>query len=659
MVALVALVVPSEGITQRLFSAMNSRHTILSMAFLSMGAAAHATPLVYLDRVIEREGISMRLSVEAIETGAPLRPQVGQSVRLKLDGKRLSDGQPLSNWKMGAWLDRATDPMSGALPVCGQRIAQYLGGNLMQRPLLDLTGYYVLSLDAEPSVSVLDPSVSFGGRSSLYSAMKLDGIGFDWLKTTDDALLFIALPHEKKLAIGDLQTLKILDHIALPGRPTRLALQPDERLLWAGQAGSGEEKSGVDVIDTLSRKTLSHISLPSGHHEFAFSQDSLNAYISTRQTGILTLVDINTLAVTREIKLGFQPLGLISVAGKDGNSLLWIINARAGRLHRFHPQGNTMDIIALEAGLGPAKVTPDGRHVLIVNPGQHRLYVLDAVTGMEKHRLTVSGQPYDIMFSAKYAYIRTLQSEQVGLLSLASLDSEKAFLKFIPAGAVGMAKSADLPRASSMTASIDNASAFFATPAERTVYHYMEGMNSPSSSVRTYGHIPMATLITQRGLREVAAGQYSTVIRLPSAGNMVLALASESPAMRECVGLKIDAPKKTASVAAITLRWLSDPVQHVSAGARLSFRLGLKNTEDLSSARSSVMRLRIVPTGGGSSVFWPLEMDRKKPGEWIATGKLLQDGGYYVHAEGSLPVRSVYSSVLVTGNSNTNLEARP
>ncbi|MEO6563369.1 MAG: cytochrome D1 domain-containing protein, partial [Nitrosospira sp.] len=541
---------------------MQWRYSILGLALFFIGTA-QAEPPRYVDRTIEREGISLRLRIEAIDADAPLTPQAGQSVRLRLDGKRLADAHPLSNWTAGAWLDREIDAMSGAVPVCGQRVARYLSGNLMQRPLLDLTGYYVLSLDAEPSVSVLDPSVSFGGRSSLYAAIKLEGRGFDWLKTADDALLFVALPKEKKLAIADLQTLKILDHLSLPGRPTRLALQPDERLLWVGQAGLEGEESAVEVIDTISRKPLKHISLPVGHHEFAFSEDGRYAYISSRQAGALSIVDASTFKILHDINLGFEPLGLIFV---NKALSLWVMDAKAGRIHRYDPQGNPLDNLTIEPGLGPAKVTPDGRHVLTVNPGQHRLYIFDAVTGQEKHRLTVSGQPYDVIFSAQYAYVRALQSEQVGLLSLASLDSAQAFLKFVPAGAIPVGKTANLPRASSMTASLDNAGAFFATPAERTIYHYMEGMNSPSAGVHTYGHVPMAAMVIQRGLREVGPGQYAAVIRLPSAGRMVLALASETPAIRECVGLKIEAPKKADADAGIAMQWLNDSVQRVTAG---------------------------------------------------------------------------------------------
>lgn len=604
---------------------------------------------VYIDRMIEREGMSLRLRVEAVESEAPAAMQAGQFIRLRLDNKRLADGHPLGNWNVGAWLDREMDSMSGAVPICGQRIGRYLSGNLMQRPLLDLTGYYVLSLDAEPSISILDPSVSFGGRSSLYAAIQLEGRGFDWVKTGDDALLFVALPNENKLSMIDLQTLKVLDHLPLPGSPTRLALQRDERLLWVGQGGAKEETSAVAVVDTVSRKPIAHFELPTGYHEFAFSANDRYTYISSRQAGALTIVDGIALKVLNDISLGFEPLGLVFVNSAQS---LWVTDSKAGFVHRYDLQGHPLDRLALEAGLGPAKVTPDGRYVLIVNPSQHRVYVLDAVTGKEKHRLTVSGQPYDVMFSAQYAYVRALQSEQVGLISLASLDGAQAFLKFVPAGAISLAKTANLPRASSMTPSLNKAGAFFATPAERTIYHYMEGMNSPSSGVRTYGHMPMAAMVVQRGFKEVGAGQYDAVIRLPSAGRLVLALASEAPSIRECVGIKIEAPKHADVSKGIVMQWLSDSVQRVPAGSQLNFRVGVKNAEDIASIEEGALRLRIVPTHGGGSTYWPLYGDPNKPGEWTAKGIISATGGYYIHVEGRQPLQTIFATVMVLGNSN-------
>ena len=108
---------------------MKGRYAIPCALLLSI-SLVQAEPAIYVDRTIEREGVSMRLRVEAIDTDAPLVPYAGQFVRLRLDGKRLGDAGPLRNWNLGAWLDRQTDALSGAVPVCGQRVAGYLSGNL-------------------------------------------------------------------------------------------------------------------------------------------------------------------------------------------------------------------------------------------------------------------------------------------------------------------------------------------------------------------------------------------------------------------------------------------------------------------------------------------------------------------------------------------------
>lgn len=611
---------------------------------MCLTALAHAVPPRYLDRQIEREGVSMNVRIDAIDEHAPASPQVGQLVRLSLDGKRLADDQALSNWRIGAWLDRETDALSGAVPICGQRIGRYLSGNLVERPLLDLTGYFVLTLDAESSISVLDPSVSFSGRSSLYHAMKLEGKGFDWIKTSDDMRLFVALPAEKKLAIVDLQTLTIRDHLTLPGQPTRVVLQPDERLLWVSMTGTEPQDNAVEVIDTLHDKSVARIPLSAGYHEMVFSADGRHAFISNRQSQSLTIVDAAALKIVREVDLGFEPISLMFA---DQSALLWVVNAKAGKIHRFDVKGNPIDHWVLEPGLGPIKLTPDGRHALMVNPSQHLIHVVDVATAKDKHRITLSGQPYDILFSAQYAYIRTLHNEQIGLLSLTSLDGEQPILKLVPAGAGGLAAMHNLPRASSMALTLDRSGAFFATPSERTLYHYMEGMNSPSSGLKTFGHTPLAAMVVQRGLREINPGRYSAVIRLPASKRLVVALATETPVLRECLGLAVELPVSSTQESAMSVEWLNDSVQTVRGDDTADFRVRVKDQHDDSKIAVGQLRLRIVPTHGGTATVWAMQPDPDKQDEWFVRGKLPRMGGYYVHLEADQPLKSSFVTVLV------------
>jgi len=615
-----------------------------SILGLLSAISTQAETIKYLDRVIEREGIHFNLRIESIDKNALSIPQMGQFVRVWLEGKRLADNQPLSNWRVGAWLDRETSVLSGTVPVCGQRISNYLSGNLVQQPLLDLTGYYVLSMDAEPSISVMDPSVSFSGRSSLYTAMQLEGVGFDWIKTSDDAQLYVALPNEKKLAVADLQMLQIQDTVALQGKPTRLALQPDERLLWIGQTGDIPKENRVSVFDTVNNELVADFPVSTGYHEFAFSSNGRTVFASSRQSKAVTLIDANRLEIIRELKLNYEPISLVFDVRQN---LLWIIDGRNGIIHRYDDQGSAVDKIQLEAGLGPAKLSPDTRYMFVVNPSQHWLHVFDTADGKEKHRITISGQPYDVMFSEQYVYIRTLQSELVGLVSLSSLDSRKPILKHIPAGAKALSETSNLLRASSMALTLDRSGAFFANPAERTLHYYMEGMNAPSSSLRTYGHVPMATMVVQRGLREVEPGLYSAVIQLPAAGNMVLALASEAPVVRECLGLKIGKTTQTDTNVVAQARWLNDKVQSISVGSTVNFRLEIKNIQALDKNSDNKFFLRIVPAQGGRTIIWPLKNDPDAAGQWVADGVLSQTGGYYVYVDGEQPVNAVYATVLV------------
>mgnify|MGYP003439398719 FL=1 len=617
---------------------------MICLAQLCLTTVAQAVPPRYLDRQIEREGVSMNVRIDAIDEQAPASPQAGQLVRLSLDGKRLADDQALSNWRVGAWLDRETDAMSGAVPVCGQRIGRYLSGNLIERPLLDLTGYFVLTLDAESSVSILDPSVSFSGRSSLYGAMKLDGKGFDWARTSDDMRLFIALPAEKKMAIADLQTMALRDHVSLPGQPTRLVLQPDERLLWVGLTGTEPEENAAEIIDTVHDKAVARIPLPAGYHEIVFSGDGRHAFISSRQSQSLTIVDAATFKVVREVDLGFEPISLMFA---DTSALLWVVDAKAGKIHRFDVKGHAVDHWMLEPGLGPIKLTPDGRYALVVNPSQHLIHVVDVATAKEKHRITLSGQPYDILFSAQYAYIRTLQNEQIGLLALSSLDGEQPILKLVPAGAGGLAAMHNLPRASSMALTLDRSGAFFATPSERTLYHYMEGMNSPSSGLKTYGHTPLAAMVVQRGLREISPGRYSAVIRLPASKRMVVALASETPVLRECLGLTVDMPVSSTQEPAMSVQWLNDSVQTIRGNAAADFRVRVKDQYEGTQTPVRQVRLRIMPAHGGAATIWAMRADPDKQGEWVASGQLPHKGGYYVHIEADQPLASSFVTVLV------------
>lgn len=629
------------------------RHRVFLFLALLLGAGPSVSSAGYLDRTIEQEGLRVQFSIDPVtKQNAPAMLQADQLVRIRMAVMRQADGHPLNNWNVGAWLDRAVSAASGAMPACAQRVAGYLGGDLLQRPLLDLTGYYVLTLDAESSISVLDPSVSFAGRTSLYGSLKLKGRGFDWTKTSDDAKLFVGLAEEPTVAIADLQTVQVVTHVSVPGLPTRVALAPDERLLWVGHvaAGNAGRQEGASVIDTVTNQLVKSLPLPAGHHEFAFSDDGRYVYVTSRQAGIVSVLDAATFVVIRTITVPGEPLSVVSTPSKN---TMWVVDGKHGRVHRYTAQGHPIDSIALESGIGPTKLSPDKRYVLVVNPSQHRLYVLNARTGQPMHAITVSGKPYDVMFSDQYVYVRSLESEQVALMSLAAFEKPDPKPQYIPAGSGILAQAREgLPIASTMGLTLNKGGAFLASPTERTVYHYMEGMNAPDSGLRTYGHTPMAALTIQRGLRQVGPGEYSAVVKLPSAGRMVLALASDAPKIRECIGLQVERAPVVKESERIGFEWLSEPVAHAVAGKPITLRVRTKDGVKPAAGAATQFELFIVPTRGGQGVRWPLRTNEQAAGQWIGEGILSEPGGYYVHIRGSQAVDATFSTLLVESSSS-------
>ncbi len=617
---------------------MMSLRFSIGVALLLCGSVAPSWAIEpYLDRRVEIEGVAMRLQVLPQEDSGRREAVMGEQVDLRVDVERLADGQPLSNLPIGLWLDRQVSPMSGAVPVCGQRVASFLSGGLLSRPLLDLTGYWVLTMDREGSVSVLDPSVQFAGRSSLYSAIQLGAPPFDWAKTADDALLFVALPSRNEVATIDLRSLKLQRRIALAGQPTRLGLQPDGRLLWAAyrlKEDAKDAQDGIAAIDSVDGKVLHAVTLPVGHHEIAFSEDSRYVYVSSRDSGVVSTIDSATGEVVARAELGGQPIALLSL---DALGQVWAIDGAQGVIHRLDARGAQIDRIVVEPGLGPARLTPDGRHVLILNPSQHRLEIIDTASAQVVKQLTISGRPYDIMFSELYAYVRTLDVEQVAMFPLARLPVTD--VQYLPVGGAAVSAMPELPIASAMTPTFERNGAFFVSPSERTLYHYMEGMNAPDSSVRAYGHTPMAVTIAQRGLREVARGRYATSFRFPSSGKLVLALAAEAPRIRECIGMEIGVPKRDRPPG-LRIDWIGNELVTAAVGESLQLRFRVTDADGGDALPDVALVAKVVPGGGGHAERWPVQRIATSD-EYRVGGVLSQPGGYYVHIESQSPAAQI------------------
>ena len=74
-----------------------------------------------------------------------------------------------------------------------QKVESFLQGSLRSRPDVDLNAYYLLTLNEEASISVIDPLLGFGG-TKLLTLVLLKSPGEDWALTSDRSKLFVSMP---------------------------------------------------------------------------------------------------------------------------------------------------------------------------------------------------------------------------------------------------------------------------------------------------------------------------------------------------------------------------------------------------------------------------------------------------------------------------------
>jgi len=132
-----------------------------------------------------RDGVSIEFQMNPIDGHATLMEGNFADVRFKVTESKT--GQPLSGIAPGAWLDPSLLGLSDSEPQnsCKSRVAMFLKNNIGARPLLDLTRYFLLVLNKDASLTVIDPTVSVGGTTSTLKRIDLKQPPMDWVRSGD------------------------------------------------------------------------------------------------------------------------------------------------------------------------------------------------------------------------------------------------------------------------------------------------------------------------------------------------------------------------------------------------------------------------------------------------------------------------------------------
>ncbi|MFJ7792413.1 YncE family protein [Pseudomonas sp. NPDC096950] len=505
-----------------------------------------ALPDTWSGQTLARDGVAVDFKVQALAEDGVLREGGFADVQFRVTDS--NSGQPLSGVNPGAWLDPETvaaDQAQGREQSCKSRVGVFLKSSIGARPMLDLNSYFLLVMNRDASVSVVDPSVSVGGITSTMARIDLKQAPMDWVTTKDNKRVFISMPTAGEVAVIDSEQFKQIDSVAAGHNPVRVALQPDERLLWVGNNGKTAEESGVTVIDSRSLKTLKHLATGKGHHEIAFSKDSRHAFVTNRDDGTLSIIDVATLTISQQLKTGTHPL---SVAYSPLSQAVYVADGQDGSVTVVDTGSLAVRrVIKLGQGLGPMGFSADGRFGVVLNTLENRAEVIDAATDARIHSIDVSAEPYQVVFTKAYAYVRGLASAKVTMINLASLgEGRTPISQGFEAGPQAPRLAGDLPLASSLAVSRDDNAVFVVNPVDNTTYFYAEGMNAPMSGYPNRGQVARAAMVIDRSLREVEPGLYSARIKLPQAGRFDVAFLLNQPNIIHCFSALVEPDKNLA-----------------------------------------------------------------------------------------------------------------
>ena len=573
---------------------------------------------------IEREGVEIEFTVEPIkESGKPAELMEAKEavVRFKINDKATKT--PLSGVKPAVWLTQREDAKADE-KQCREKIQSFLQGSLRSRPDVDLNTYYLLALNDEANISVIDPLLGFG-TSKLLTLVMLKSPGEDWVQKTSDEKLFVSMPLANQIAVVDTNTWKVVTNVDTGVKPARVRFQPDQKYLWVGNA------AGVTVIDTTTLKAVGQVATGNGNHDLAFSTDNRFAFVTNEQDGTLSVIDIQKLAKVKDLKTGApaSALAFSSIA-----NALYLVNADDGSITVVDIRSQQITThIQAKPGIKNVRFSPDGRWGFAPNPKENVVHVFDASTNRLAHTISVEKGPDQIAFTDVFAYVRSTGSTEVSMIRLSTLTGQPDVAKFpggqtVPEEGPNGSSLADI-----MVPAPEGNSVLLANPADGVIYYYSEGMAAPMGSFQNYRRDPRAIMVVDRSLREVSAGVYSATTKLPKSGIYDVAFLLDSPRITHCFNteakLNPDVPHEKR--VALRIEYLNKDQQlRVAENYKLRFKLVDTTT---SKGKSDVKDVRVL-TMLSSGVWQKRDFARSVgDGVYELDLKVLQTGVYLVFVE--------------------------
>lgn len=512
---------------------------VLGCPLTAQNAETDVHPAANEQRWVQ-QGIDIRLRMERLATSSdpPTPLQEGEDVRFRFHFTDTTSRLPLTGAYPAAWMTLRPEKEIPGSENCVRKAESLLSGSLFSQAELDLNVYYVMTLNEDATITVVDPLFGFGS-TKLLALIQLPGVGHDWALSADQSRLFVSMPEKNQLAVIDTHAWEMKRTLPAGPRPGRLLAQPDGHYLWIAYDGQGED-SGVGVLDVQREEIVAHLRTGPGPHDLEFSADSRFAFVANAGQGAVSVIDVSQLKKLVDVQTGPRPVALAYSKLADA---VYVSDEKDGTITTIDAKRHeAVAKMKADAGLGQIKFAPGGRFGFVVNPASDELYILDATSNRIIQNTAMLDQPDQVAFSDELAYVRHRGDETVLMIPLDDVGVEARNIQVVdfPGGDNPPGRMSQPTPASGIVQAPGANAVLVSNPGDRSVYFYKEGMAAPMGNFSNYGRSPKAVMVLDKSLRpRTEPGVYETVARLRSPGFYDLVLFLDAPRIVHCFEVRV------------------------------------------------------------------------------------------------------------------------
>lgn len=581
-------------------------------------------------KAVINEGIMVALDLDHID--GKKKPGIfteGDDIRVRFSISDTLTKSGLSGAFPAAWMD----PIPEEDDDCVKKVASFITGSILNQAELNLNVYYVLALNAEPTITVVDPLFGYGG-SQLLALIELNSPGMDWVVSKDQNFIFVSMPEAKQIAVISTANWSLVRNIDVPAAPHQLSLQKDGQYLWATCQGT---ENGLAVLDVKAQELETFIPMAPGNYRLLISEEDQYVFATNDQEHTLSIIETNTFQNLNQLKICTEPSGM---AYSKAAKAIYVISETTGELTVIDVEQQVVkSSLNLEPGICQIAFEPTERYAFVVNTAQDNISILDASINKVVQVGDMESQPDQVTFTESLAYVRHKNSELILMIPLANIGNENRPVTVVdfPGGQYPAGKMSAACLASGMVQAPGESAVLLANAPDKTVYFYMEGMAAPMGNFNNYNQEPRAVMVIDRSLQESSSGVYETVVKLRSPGTYDMAFFMDVPRFIHCFRLEVqpdEALVKQRSIqrnGALTVQHLP-PRRYVTAGEE--FPINFKLVDKKSKAMQTDLEdVHIMCMGNSGAHHFRKPVKVNSDGVYSTTAIFKESGVYYMYVQ--------------------------